>query len=238
MDRSTGLDAHASSCTVATMGPSGRGVHSQVVNTNAGAPTPCVELRRPARPQSPDRGLRQRRSLPQQAPERQLKVPFRQPVPVQFRDQRPYLLGSPGEGRQHPALKSLLHPSHPGASQRDRSRTHGQVPWLPLAVAVAWWRIHRRSALRLLPRPKSSVTSSSNTLWISSWTRSLTNPCRPSHVGAVDSGPGPAISYLLGHRAKAYTLLVADSVRVQNRIKSLFRSRGVAVAGKGVLSAT
>jgi hypothetical protein len=42
----------------------------------------------------------------------------------------------------------------------------------------------------------------------------------------------------LRHRAKAYTLLVSDSVRVQNRIKSLFRSRGVAVAGKGVLSAT
>jgi transposase len=40
----------------------------------------------------------------------------------------------------------------------------------------------------------------------------------------------------LGHRAKAYTLLVSDSVRVQNRIKSLFRSRGVAVAGKGVFS--
>jgi hypothetical protein len=40
----------------------------------------------------------------------------------------------------------------------------------------------------------------------------------------------------LKHRAKAYTLLVVDSVRVQNRIKSLFRSRGVAVAGKGVFS--
>jgi len=42
----------------------------------------------------------------------------------------------------------------------------------------------------------------------------------------------------LGHRAKAYTLLVSDSVRVQNRIKSLFRSRGVAVAGKSVFRAT
>jgi len=42
----------------------------------------------------------------------------------------------------------------------------------------------------------------------------------------------------LRHRAKAYTLLVADSVRVQNRIKSLFRSRGVEVAGKSVFSAT
>ena len=30
----------------------------------------------------------------------------------------------------------------------------------------------------------------------------------------------------LGHRAKVHTLLVSDSVRVQNRIKSLFRSRG------------
>ena len=41
----------------------------------------------------------------------------------------------------------------------------------------------------------------------------------------------------LRHRAKAYTLLVSDSVRVQNRIKSLFQSRGVAVAGKGVFRA-
>jgi hypothetical protein len=33
----TGLEAHASSCTVATVGPSGRRLHSQVVETNAGA---------------------------------------------------------------------------------------------------------------------------------------------------------------------------------------------------------
>ena len=37
MDRYIGLDAHASSCTVAIVGPSGRRVHSQVVETNAGA---------------------------------------------------------------------------------------------------------------------------------------------------------------------------------------------------------
>jgi hypothetical protein len=36
MDRYIGLDAHASSCTVATVGPSGRGLHSHVVETNAG----------------------------------------------------------------------------------------------------------------------------------------------------------------------------------------------------------
>ena len=37
MDRYIGLDAHASSCTVATVGPSGRRLHSQVVETKAGA---------------------------------------------------------------------------------------------------------------------------------------------------------------------------------------------------------
>ena len=37
MDRYTGLDAHASSCTGATVGPSGRRLHSQVAETNAGA---------------------------------------------------------------------------------------------------------------------------------------------------------------------------------------------------------
>ena len=37
MDRYIGLDAHSSSCTVATVGPSGRRLHSQVVETNAGA---------------------------------------------------------------------------------------------------------------------------------------------------------------------------------------------------------
>lgn len=37
MDRYIGLDAHASSCTVAVIGPSGRRVNSQVVETNARA---------------------------------------------------------------------------------------------------------------------------------------------------------------------------------------------------------
>ena len=37
MDRYIGLDAHASSCTVATIGPSGKRLHSQVVETNARA---------------------------------------------------------------------------------------------------------------------------------------------------------------------------------------------------------
>ncbi len=37
MDRYIGLDAHTSSCTVATIGPSGKRLHSQVVETNAKA---------------------------------------------------------------------------------------------------------------------------------------------------------------------------------------------------------
>lgn len=40
----------------------------------------------------------------------------------------------------------------------------------------------------------------------------------------------------LGYRVKAHRLLVSDTVRVQNRIKSLLRSRGVQVAGSAVYS--
>lgn len=35
MDRCIGLDAHSSSCTVAVVGPSGRRLQSQVLETNA-----------------------------------------------------------------------------------------------------------------------------------------------------------------------------------------------------------
>jgi hypothetical protein len=38
----------------------------------------------------------------------------------------------------------------------------------------------------------------------------------------------------LRHPAKGYAKLVGDSVRVQNRIKSLLRSRGLAASGQGV----
>ncbi len=37
MDRYIGLDAHASSCTVAVLGPSGRKLKCQVLETNAKA---------------------------------------------------------------------------------------------------------------------------------------------------------------------------------------------------------
>ena len=38
----------------------------------------------------------------------------------------------------------------------------------------------------------------------------------------------------LGYRAKGYRWVRSDGVRVKNRLKSLYRSRGVPVAGRGV----
>jgi transposase len=42
----------------------------------------------------------------------------------------------------------------------------------------------------------------------------------------------------LGYRAKGYRWVRGDGVRVKNRLKSLYRSRGVQVAGRGVYTAT
>ena len=55
MDRYIGLDAHASSCTVAVVGPSGRRLHSQVVETNAGALIRVLRgIRKRTRPRTRD----------------------------------------------------------------------------------------------------------------------------------------------------------------------------------------
>ncbi len=42
----------------------------------------------------------------------------------------------------------------------------------------------------------------------------------------------------LGYRAKGYRWIRSDGVRMRNRLKALYRSRGVAVAGRGVYTAT
>jgi len=42
----------------------------------------------------------------------------------------------------------------------------------------------------------------------------------------------------LGYHAKGYRWIRSDGVRVKNRLKALYRSRGVAVAGRGVYTAT
>jgi transposase len=157
MDRYIGLDAHASSCTVATVGPSGRRLHSQVVETNAGAL------------------IRVLRGIP---------------------------------GTRHLCLEEGTHASW----------LHEVLSPHVEELVVAGVRESRG--------PKSDKLDAFG----------LAEQLR---IGAVkrkvykQRGEFGA----LRHRAKAYTLLVGDSVRVQNRIKSLFRSRGVAVAGKGVFRA-
>jgi hypothetical protein len=158
MDRYIGLDAHASSCTVATVGPSGRRLHSQVAETNARALIQVL------------RGIPRNRHLCLE------------------------------EGTHASWLYEVLSP-------------HVEE------IVVA--------AVRESRGPKSDKLDAFG----------LAEQLR---MGAVkrkvykkrgEFGP-------LKHRAKAYTLLVVDSVRVQNRIKSLFRSRGVAVAAREELPGT
>jgi transposase len=158
MDRYIGLDAHASSCTVATVGPSGRRLHSQVVETNAGAL------------------IRVLRGIP---------------------------------GTRHLCLEEGTHAS-----------------WLYEVLSPHVEEIVV-AAVRESRGPKSDKVDAF----------ALAEQLR---IGAIKRKVYKKRGEFgsLGHRAKAYTLLVADSVRVQNRIKSLFRSRGIAVVGKAVLSAT
>jgi len=156
MDRYIGLDAHASSCTVATVGPSGRRLHSQVVETNAGAL------------------IRVLRGIP---------------------------------GTRHLCLEEGTHAS-----------------WLyeVLSPHVEEIVVAGVSESRGPKSDKLDAFGLAEQLRIGAIKRKVYK--KPGEFGA------------LRHRAKAYTLLVSDSVRVQNRIKSLFRSRGVAVAGKSVFS--
>jgi hypothetical protein len=156
MDRYIGLDAHASSCTVATVGPSGRRLHSQVAETNAGAL------------------IRVLRGIP---------------------------------GSRHLCLEEGTHAS-----------------WLyeVLSPHVEEIVVAGVSKSRGPKSDKLDAFGLAEQLRIGAIKRKVYK--KPGEFGA------------LRHRAKAYTLLVSDSVRVQNRIKGLFRSRGVAVAGKGVFS--
>ena len=156
MDRYIGLDAHASSSTVAVVGPSGRRLQSQVVETNAGAL------------------IRVLRGIP---------------------------------GARHLCLEEGTHAS-----------------WLHEVLSPHVEEI-LVAGVRESRGPKSDKLDAFG----------LAEQLR---IGAVKRKVYKKWGEFgaLRHRAKAYTLLVSDSVRVQNRIKSLFRSRGVAVAGKGVFS--
>jgi hypothetical protein len=73
---------------------------------------------------------------------------------VKLWNQMPHFSRPLGEQWQHTAFKRLVHLSHPWASERDRSRTHRQLPRLPMPIAVACRRIHCLPPFRLPPAQK------------------------------------------------------------------------------------
>jgi site-specific DNA recombinase len=81
---------------------------------------PGVILLLPDRLQPANGTGREWRSLAQQPPQRQLKVTLCQPVQVQLWQQLAHCLGAAGKERQHPALKPLGQPAHPGPAHGDR----------------------------------------------------------------------------------------------------------------------
>lgn len=157
MDRYIGLDAHASSCTVAVLGPSGRKLQCQVLETNAKA-----------------------------------LIEFLQTIPKNRR-----LIFE--EGTHSAWLFEVLSP-------------HVQE-----TVVVG---------VRASRGPKSDERDAFD----------LAESLRIGNVPTrVYKKRGEFAA--LGHMARAYRTLVTDSVRTQNRIKSLLRSRGLAASGRRVYSA-
>jgi len=154
MDRYIGLDAHASSCTVAVVGPSGRKLQSQVLETNA-------------------------RAL----------IDFLNTIP---KDRHLCL----EEGTHANWLHEVLSP-------------HVQE------IVVAGVRQSRG--------PKSDK-------------RDAFKLAEELRVGSLERRvyKGSRAFASLRASSQAYTSLVTDSVRIQNRVKSLYRSRGVAASGQKV----
>ena len=156
MDRYIGLDAHASSCTVAVLGPSGRKLQCQVLETNAKA-----------------------------------LISFLQTIPKNRR-----LIFE--EGTHSNWLYEVL------------------TPHVQEIVVVA---------IRRSRGPKDDKSDAFG----------LAESLR---IGSVKirvykkQGEFAALSHL----ARAHGTLVTDTVRCQNRIKSLMRSRGIAASGKQVYS--
>ncbi len=156
MDRYIGLDAHASSCTVAVLGPSGRKLKCQVLETNAKA-----------------------------------LISFLETIPKNRR-----LIFE--EGTHSNWLYEVLAP-------------HVQET---VVVAV------RRSR-----GPKDDERDAYG----------LAEDLRIGNVKVkVYKKQGEFAT--LSHLARAHGTLVVDTVRCQNRIKSLMRSRGIATGGKQVYS--
>ena len=154
MDRYIGLDAHGSSCKVAVVGPSGKKLQSQVLETNG-------------------------RTL----------IDFIRPIPPE----RHLCLE---EGNHANWLYEILSP-------------HVQE------IVVAGVRRQRG--------PKSDK-------------RDAFALAEQLRIGALESRvyKGRGTLVLLASLSRAYTTLVSDSVRIQNRIKSVYRSQGITVCGKAV----
>ncbi len=157
MDRYIGLDAHASSCTVAVIGPSGRKLQCQVLETNAKA-----------------------------------LIGFIRTIPKNRR-----LIFE--EGTHSNWLYEVL------------------CPHVQELVVVG---------VRRSRGPKSDKGDALD----------LAEQLRIGDIKTkVYKKRGEFAT--LGHLARAYGTLVVDTVRTQNRIKSLLRSRGISVSGKQVYSA-
>ena len=156
MDRYIGLDAHASSCTLAIVGPSGRHLKSHVLETNAKV---LIDLIR--------------------------TIPTPRHLCLE-------------EGNHATWLFEVLAP-------------HVQE------IVVAGVRKSRG--------PKSDELDAYGLA------EQLRIGAIPTRVYKKKGAFGP-----LGERSRAYSFLVTDAVRVKNRIKSLFRARGIVVSGQQVYS--
>ncbi len=156
MDRYIGLDAHASSCTVAVVGPSGKRLHSQVLETNA-----------------------------------RLLVSFLKTIPTP----RHLCLE---EGTHAGWLYEVLAP-------------HVQE------IVVAGVGGQRSRGAKDDQRDAFSLAES-------------------LRIGAIETRVYKGLGEFgqLRELSRAYGMVVSDGVRVQNRLKSLYRSRGIPTGGKEV----
>ena len=157
MDRYIGLDAHSSSCTMAVVGPSGKRLQTQVLETNA-----------------------------------RVLIDVLQTIP----------------GNRHLCLEEGTH----AGWLYEVLSPHVQE------IVVIGVRKNRG--------PKNDKIDSFG----------LAEKLR---IGAVETRVYKKRGAFgaLGEQCRAYNFLVADSVRVQNRIKSLFCSRGIPSSGRQVYSA-
>jgi hypothetical protein len=154
MDRYIGLDAHATSCTIAIVGPSGRRLGSQVLETNGQSLVEAIKV-----------------------------IPRPRHLCIE-------------EGTQSAWLYELL------------SRHVDEL----VVVSVTQSR-----------GPKSDASDAFG----------LAEALR---LGAIETSvfKAPTRFTLLRELARTYSMITRDVVRTQNRLKSVYRSRGVATAGRRV----